>query len=151
MSRVALADGGAVRISETRGDFRITVFTAPTPLAVGPGDVSVLVLDSRSGKPRTDLPIRVTVFPIDHLERTVRVDATTEATTNKLMRAASVTFAEAGVWGIEVAAEGLEPLRFDVDVGEPPPSWHEMCLWIGWPLLVIGAFAIRQWTRARRV
>jgi hypothetical protein len=40
--------------------------------------------------------------------------------------------------------KGLDPLRFDVDVGEPPPPWHEMILWIGWPLLVIAAFAVRK-------
>jgi hypothetical protein len=150
MTRSAFADGGAVRISESRGDLQITVFTSPTPLVVGAADISVLVLDSRSGKPVVDVPIRVTAAPIDRSQRTVRVDATNEAATNKLMRAASVTFAQPGIWRIEVSVEGMEPLRFGVDVGEPPPAWHEMSLWIGWPLVVIAAFAIRQWTIARR-
>jgi hypothetical protein len=148
--QVAVADGGAVRISESRGNVQITVFTAPTPLVAGSADISVLVLEGPGGKPRVDLPIRVIVFPTDHSHRTVRVDATSEAATNKLMRAASVTFAEPGAWEIEVAVGALDPLRFGVDVGEPPPPWREMSLWIGWPLVVIAAFAVRQWTTARR-
>jgi hypothetical protein len=92
----------------------------------------------------------VTAFPIDHSVRTVRVVATSEAATNKLMRAAPVTFAQPGIWAIEVAVEGLDPLGFGVDVGEPPPPWREMSLWIGWPLVVIAAFAVRQWTAARQ-
>jgi hypothetical protein len=149
-SPAAFADGGAVRISETRGDAQITVFTAPTPLVVGSADISVLVLDSKSGKPRVDLPIRVSAFPIDHSVRTVRVDATSEAATNKLMRSASVAFAQPGIWEIDVTVEGLGPLGFGVEVDEPPPPWREMSIWIGWPLLVIAAFAVRQWMTARR-
>ena len=150
MTRPVFADGGAVRISEARGDLQVTVFTAPTPLVVGVADVSVLVLDARSGKPRIDLPIRVTAAPIDRSHRALRVEATNEAATNKLMRAASVTLGHTGTWQIEVAVEGLEPLRFGVEVGEGPPPWREMSLWIGWPVLVIAAFAVRQWTIRRR-
>ncbi len=39
-------DGGAVRFSGQQGDWRITVFTSPTPLRAGPVDVSVLVQDA---------------------------------------------------------------------------------------------------------
>jgi hypothetical protein len=149
-TRSVFADGGTVRISESRGDLEITVFTAPTPLVVGSADISVLVLDARSGKPRVDVPIRVTAVPADRSQRTVRVEATNEAATNKLMRAASVTFAQPGRWQIEATTPGLEPLRFGVEVGEGPPPWREMSLWIGWPVLLIAAFAVRQWTIARR-
>ncbi len=153
--RGAIADGGALRISETRGDVRITVFTSPTPLVVGSADVSVLVLDSQSGQPRVDLPIRVTARRKASLGDGAVAGrrsalATSEAATNKLMRAASVTFAESGTWEIEVVVDVLEPLRFDIEVGEPPPPWREMSLWIGWPLLVVAAFAIRQLAAARR-
>ncbi|HEV3259998.1 MAG TPA: hypothetical protein VG013_24230, partial [Gemmataceae bacterium] len=40
---MAMADGGAIRLSEQKGDYQITVFTAPTPLRAGPVDVSVLI------------------------------------------------------------------------------------------------------------
>jgi hypothetical protein len=43
--------GGEVRLMEKAGPFVITVFSDPTPLRVGPVDLSVLVQDRDSGRP----------------------------------------------------------------------------------------------------
>ena len=58
-SAPAYADGGSVLLSEKRGDYRITVFSSPSPFREGPVDISVLVQDAVTGQP---LPqARVTV------------------------------------------------------------------------------------------
>jgi hypothetical protein len=45
----AKADGGSLLLSEKRGGYQITVFTAPTPFRAGPVDISTLVQDASSG------------------------------------------------------------------------------------------------------
>jgi hypothetical protein len=57
----ARADGGALRASRQCGDYRVSVFTSPTPLRAGPVDVSVLVQDAATGEVQHDLPVAVTV------------------------------------------------------------------------------------------
>ena len=47
----AWGDGGTVRLSRCEGDYRISVFTAPTPFRAGPVDISVLVQDAATGEP----------------------------------------------------------------------------------------------------
>ena len=147
---VASADGGAVRFSEVRDGRRITVFTAPTPLRAGPVDVSVLVQDAATGKPLLDVPVVVSAWPIEQADRRMGVPATTEAATNKLLRAASIDFSSAGQWHLEVSVQGSTPVGFDVEVDAAPPAWLDMAWWIGWPFAAIAFFAIHQcWTRSR--
>ena len=55
----ASADGGSLRLSEKKGGYQITVFTAPTPFRAGPVDISVLVQDALTGDPMPQA--RVTV------------------------------------------------------------------------------------------
>jgi hypothetical protein len=143
---VALGDGGAVRSSERRGDRLITVFTAPTPPHAGTVDISVLVQDAGSGRPLLDLPIMVRAHPIQLPHEITEVLATTEAATNKLMRAAQLDLTEPGSWHIEVTVEGANgpPVVFDVEVVEPPPAWLRLSPWIGWPFGMIALFAIHQ-------
>jgi hypothetical protein len=143
---VAWADGGTVRASERCGEYRVTVFTAPTPLVVGPADVSVLVQDA-AGRPLPDLPVSVTAWPAGAVQRAVESAATTDAATNKLLRAAMLPLEEAGPWVIEVTADlphGQARVRCSVEVGEPPPSWLELLPWVGWPLLLVLVFAVRE-------
>lgn len=144
---VALGDGGSVRFSERRSDYRITVFTSPTPLRAGLVDVSVLVQDVNSGTLVTDVEIVVRARSIHGAQRRMSAPATTEAATNKLMRAASLEFSEPGWWHVEVAVQGTGeelPIGFDVDVAEALPPWLEMSLWIGCPVVAISFFAIHQ-------
>jgi hypothetical protein len=150
---VALGDGGAVRFSERRGDCVITVFTTPTPLRVGLVDVSVLVQDADSGNPRPDMPIMVHAHPVSHVDGTISVPATSKAATNKLMHAAELELGEPGWWHVDVVVQDLgpgPPIGFDVEVGEAPPPWLDLSLWIGWPLVAIGWFVLHQWLVHRR-
>ena len=150
---VALADGGALRFSERRDGRVITVFTTPTPLRAGPVDVSALVQDADSGRPLGDVSIVVHAHPLDHVGGSVNAPATTEAATNKLLRAARLELSEPGRWHVEVIVSGTsqgQPIGFDVEVAEAFPPWLQMSLWIGWPLVAIGLFAVHQYRIQRR-
>ena len=100
------ADGGAVRCSERRGDYRITVFTSPTPLRAGPVDISVFVQDVASGEPVPQARILVRATPRDHVGETLSHRATTAAATNKLYQAAVFDLPEPGWWDVEIVIEG---------------------------------------------
>src|SRR5580704_18909475 len=43
------ADGGTIRLSETKEAYRISAFTSPNPFRAGPVEISVLVQDADSG------------------------------------------------------------------------------------------------------
>ncbi len=71
--------------------------------------------------------------------------ATTEAATNKLLRAARLELSEGGLWHIEVSVGEIDPsqpVAFDVEVAPTPPRWQQMIPWIAWPILPIGLYAI---------
>jgi hypothetical protein len=143
----ALGDGGTLRFSGRRGDRLVTVFTAPAPLCAGPMDLSVLVQDADTGRPITNLPIDVQAQQLGHAQTAIRAAATTEAATNKLLRAARLELSEPGRWHFDVSVRGVDPsqpIGFDVEVAQPAPAWLEMSLWIAWPLVPIGLFAIHQ-------
>lgn len=143
----ARADGGDLRLSQQRGQMRITVLTSPAPLRVGPAEVSVLVQDAQTGRALVDLPVRVRLRPSHERHAGTDVPATTEAATNKLLCVAPVDFSEPGSWHIEVLVReaGEELLiAFDAEVAPAPPAWMELGLWIGWPAIAIGLFAVHQ-------
>jgi hypothetical protein len=147
------ADGGAVRLSERKGDHQITVFTSPTPLRVGPVDVSVLVLDSLGGTPISPTQILVRATPRGHPENGISHPATLEAATNKLFRTALFDLPEPGVWDVEIVIEGLrEPLRvhFEMEAEEPLTGLADLGPWIAWPAVAILVFALHQWLVRRK-
>jgi hypothetical protein len=140
------ADGGTVRLSERKGDYRITVFTSPTPLRAGPIDISVFVQDVASGEPiaRARVTVRATRRPGGE---TTYQPATTTAATNKLYQAAVFDLAEPGWWDVEIVIEGLgEPIKasFAMEAGQPLPRVWEMTPWIAWPALAIVLFGVHQ-------
>src|SRR5713226_8801439 len=85
---LATADGGTVRLSDQKGNYRITVFTAPTPLRAGPVDISVLVQDASTGEPASDVHVTIEAAWRGPPGVAIRHPATTEAATNKLYYAA---------------------------------------------------------------
>jgi hypothetical protein len=144
-STPALADGGSMRLTGTRGGYRITVFTAPTPFRAGAVDISALVQDASTGDPMT--PAKVTVRMTKPGRLALEYPATTEAATNKLFRAAQFELPESGRWALEVEVQGphgLAVIGGEVDAAEPLPRWRELWPWIGWPALAIALFGIHQ-------
>jgi hypothetical protein len=141
------ADGGTIRFSARQGDYRITVFTEPTPFRAGPVDISVLVQDVRTGQPVPQAQITVRAAPRGRWSEVIVHQATNEAATNKLFRAAVFEIPEAGWWEIEVAVEserGPARISFEVDAAEAAPPWLALWPWLGWPAVAILLFGIHQ-------
>jgi hypothetical protein len=147
------ADGGTVRFSERRGDYRITVFTSPTPLRAGPVDVSVFVQDAATGEPVADAQITVRASPREHPEAAIHQDATTEAATNKLYQAALIGLPESGWWDVTITVKGLrEPieLHFEMEADQPLPRVREMIPWMAWPVVVVLLCFVHKWLVQRK-
>jgi len=141
----ASADGGSLRLSGEKGGYRITVFTAPTPLRAGAVDISALVQDASTGDLATQ--VRVTVRMSKPGRPALEYPATNEAATNKLFRAAQFELPEPGRWEMQVQVEGLHGLAVIgglVEAAEPLPRWQVMWPWVGWPALAIMLFGIHQ-------
>jgi hypothetical protein len=142
------ADGGAVRLSERRGGYQITVFTVPTPVRAGPVDISVFVQDGATGELVPQARITVRAVSRAHPGQAICAPATAAAATNKLFQAASVELPEPGEWDVEMVIEGLcEPIRvhFEMEAAEASPHGGELGPWIAWPVLAVALFVIHQW------
>ncbi len=140
----ARGDGGTLRLSERAGPYRVSVFTAPEPLRVGPADVSVFVQDAGSGAAVGDAVVRLTLTPAAG-GRGLSCDATAEQAVNKLLRAAAVELPAAGTWDLEVDVEGpAGAARCGVTlvVGEPLPRWRQMWPWYTWPAVPVVLFVL---------
>jgi hypothetical protein len=142
------ADGGTIRFSKQCANYRITLFTAPTSLRAGTVDFSVLVQSADSEAPLLDVPVTVHVFPEGAPQRRTGGLATTAAATNKLFRAIQLELSEPGLWHVEVVV-GAPPdsarVEAELEVGPPLPSWIDLGMWIGWPLVAVLLFAGHQW------
>jgi hypothetical protein len=144
-SAPAFADGGSMCLSQDKGGYRITVFSAPTPFRAGPVDLSVLVQDPSTGDPLTQ--VLVTVRMTKSGGQSLEYPATSEAATNKLFQAAQFELPEPGPWALEVRVQGSHGLAMiggKLEAAEPSPRWLEMWPWICWPALVVSLFAIHQ-------
>ena len=143
----AAADGGAVRLSEQKGDYRITVFTAPAVLRAGPVDVSVLVQEAATGEPTPEVQVTATAVRRDSPGVALHHPATTKAATNKLYYAATFDLPEPGWYSVEVSVDGVlgkAQVLFELEAAEPLPSWLAMVPWVGWPVLAVVLFCLHQ-------
>jgi hypothetical protein len=150
----ARADGGAIRLSEQKGKYRIAVFTLPTPLRAGPVDISVLVQDADTGQPASDVQASIGVERRGSPDVALRHRATTEAATNKLYYAANFELPEPGWYSVEVSVEGPlgeAEVDFEMEAAEAPPPWLAMSPWVAWPVLAIALFGIHQLLVRRRL
>jgi hypothetical protein len=144
-SRPARGDGGLLRLAETAGDYRITVFTSPTPLRPGWVDISILVQDALSGQTIPDAMVTVRMAQGD--QPVLEYPATTEAATNKLFRAAQFELPMSGRWEVQVQVDGSHGkavVRCELEAAERLPRWREIWPWMSWPALAIALFTIHQ-------
>jgi hypothetical protein len=149
----ARGDGGIVRLLERKPPYRIAVFTAPTPFRAGPVDVSVLVQDATTSEPIPDAEVSVTMTPRARPLRALRRPATTEAATNKLLRAALFELPEPGWWEVAVAIKGVEgeaQVGFALEASDPAPKWLAVWPWLAWPAPVVVLFGVHQYLVWRR-
>jgi len=148
----AYGDGGTARFSGNVGDYRMTVFTEPTPLRAGPVDVSVLLQDRQTGGFVTDAAVTISVSHTDRPLNVNRVSATTASATNKLFQAASFEFAQPGTWniGVEVREnQQADSGEFELNVAPRFPRWVDFIFWIGFPVIPIALFGVRESVRYR--
>jgi hypothetical protein len=140
------ADGGTIRLSEQKGSYQITVFTAPTPVRAGPVDVSVLVQDASTEEPASDVQVTIKAAWRGSPAVVIR-PATTEAATNKLYYAATFDLPEPGWYALEVSiagARGEAQVYFELEAADPLPLCLALWPWVGWPVLAILLFSIHQ-------
>ncbi len=85
----------------------------------------------------------------------LRLAATRAAATNKLFYAAQFDLPTAGRWTLSAtvrsrpAAANANPgdtvtVEGPLDVAGPPPRWVELWPWIGWPVIVVLLFTLRE-------
>jgi hypothetical protein len=154
VSKLAHADGGQVRVMQQLGDYQLTVFSSPNPLRAGPVDVSVLLQDATTGQIVADAAITVELAPHDKSQAPLRAIATTDAATNKLLRAAQVELPASGRWDVRVdctTAHDQSPLavEFTMDAAPPLPRWLSVWPWFSWPIVAVLLFAIHRALVAR--
>jgi hypothetical protein len=143
----ARADGGTVRLSDQKGNYRITVFTSPTPLRAGPVDISVLVQDAATGEVASGVQVAIKVVSCGSPGVALHRPATRDAAANKLYDAAIFELPRAGCYTVDVGIDGPlgdAQVRFDVEVAEPLPPWLTILPWVGWPFLAILLFSLHQ-------
>lgn len=146
----AHGDGGLLRLNQIAGPFRISVFTAPTPLRAGVIDVSVLVQRPGDDVPILDAEVTVTLHRRD---LAVRAAATREQATNKLLYEALLQIPESGEWTLHVAvrageSEGTVSTAVDValPIGPARTYWPYLAL----PGVLIALFAVHQFLRTKQ-
>lgn len=144
---LAFADGGTLRLSEQKGDYRIAVFTSPTPLRAGPVDISVLIENAATHEPLSDVRVSFEAVCRERPGVVIRRTATNEAATNKLFQAAMLDLNEPGSWHLEVSLDGplgTTQIGLDVEAAQPLPKALAMWPWLTWPALPILFFGAHQ-------
>jgi hypothetical protein len=146
----ARGDGGTLRLNELAGPYRVALFTAPTPLRVGPVDVSVLVQDADTGQSLSDVAVEVTLTDLVS-GNSLKARAQRGTATNKLFYAAELDLQVAGAWRIDVeitGPQGTEHFTCTVEAAEPIPRWQALWMWMAWPAVPIVLFGLLE-LRAR--
>jgi len=132
------------------GGYKASVFISPDPPRAGPIEVSVLVVQDRTGKSVVDLPVTVVASPADDRNPKHRITAKAEVTTstNKMMLSAVLEIPDPGKWQFKVQIKpptgAINELTRTLDVGEPLPAWMEYAGWVLWPLAAIVLFVVHR-------
>ena len=151
--RGARGDGGTVQLTQETSGYRITVFTAPTPIRVGLVDVSVLVQDAETGNPMSEARVSIHMAPRTRPNDTIKATASHEAATNKLLQAAMLTLSSPGRWDVVARVEGPQgpaQVRFEIEAAEPLPEWRMLWPWFSWPAAVVLLFGAQQFLSHQR-
>jgi hypothetical protein len=143
----ARGDGGALRAWKEHGAYTIAVFTEPSPVVIGPVDISVLLLDRKTGEPITGAQVMVEVLPVGRPAGATRHPATIQAATNKLLRAAVFELRDTGRCEVNVDIDGPDDhaeIQFELDVGSSWSLRTGVWPWILWPLPVIASYGVHR-------
>jgi hypothetical protein len=149
---LAWADGGMVQMRQETGDLVITVFTSPSPLSVGPMDISLLLQNRNGLDPVLDASVSLVLV---HADSNIEFHArpSREQARNKLLYAAPVIFSRPGKWRMsvtvrrnekEVAAAGT------LEVGPAPGGAVSLAGLLAFPPIMIMLFVVRERLLRRR-
>jgi len=147
------ADGGTVRLSERQGNYRVTVFTAPTPLRAGPVDISVLIQDAATGEPASDVQVTIKATCRGFPAVAIQHPATTEAATNKLYYAATFDLPAPGWYALEVSVagdRGEARSYLELEAADSLPACLALWPWVAWPVVVMLLFSIHRFLVRRK-
>ena len=102
-----VVNGGRLWVAEAPiGDYRVSVFTSPTPVPPDTVDVSVLVMEVGRSGPVEGLDVRVALTPIGHTAPSQSRRATKEAADDPRYYAAKFHLGGVGEWGVAVRVAG---------------------------------------------
>lgn len=102
-----LANGGRLWVAEAPiGDYRVSVFTSPTPVPPDTVDVSVLVMEVGRSEPVEGLDVWVALTPIGHTAPSQSRRAAREAADDPRYYAAKFHLGGVGEWGVAVRVAG---------------------------------------------
>ena len=147
----ARADGGVVRLNERAGPFVVTVFTAPSPVSVGPVDVSVMVQEATDARPVLDARVSLVFRGEDGSG--LAAEATREQAQNQFLYAAPVDLPSPGRWDLQVTVErGPDSVTVATAIPVDPPAPPLLSYWpyLALPPFAIALFAVHQRSRHRR-
>ena len=143
------ADGGTVQLRKEAGALVITLFTSPSPLSVGPADISLL-LQQRNGLDPVldaDVSMRLRIDASDTEIPEIHARPTRQQAQNKLLYAAPVTLSESGKWRLALTifrnGERTDTTG-TIDVARAPGKALSYWSYIAFPPLIIALFVVRE-------
>jgi hypothetical protein len=148
----AWADGGAVQLRKETGELVITVFASPSPLSVGPTDISLLLQNRDGLDPVLDANVLL-LFRHDDSGIEFQARPTHQQAQNKLLYAAPVMFSKPGKWRITVTIRrnGQETNATGVfEVAAPHEKAVSYAGYFAFPPAMIVLFVIRERLIRRR-
>jgi len=148
----AWADGGMVQMRQETGDLIITVFTSPTPLSVGPVDLSLLLQNRNGLDPVLDASVSLDLV---HADSNIEFHASPsrEQARNKLLYAAPVIFSRPGKWRMSVTVRRKEKevvAAGTLDVASSPGRELSLAGFLAFPPVIIILFVVRERLLRRR-
>jgi hypothetical protein len=152
LAQAAWADGGAVQLRKEADGLVITVFASPSPLSIGPADVSVLLQNRDGLDPVLDANVLL-LFRHDDSGIEFQARPTDQQAQNKLLYAAPVMFSKPGKWRITVTIRRNGQETTATGILEVTPARDRAVSYAGYlsfPPAMIVLFVIRGWLIRRR-
>ena len=146
------ADGGTVQLRKEVGDLVITVFTSPTPLSIGPVDLSLLLQNRNGLDPILDATVSLVLV---HADSNIEFHArpSREQARNKLLYAAPVMLSQPGEWRISVTVlrNGKEAAAVGtLEVAPAADRSLSLAGFLAFPPIMIMLFVVREGLLRRR-
>ncbi len=148
---IAAADGGRVELSQVVGTTRVTVFSSPTPIIVGPIDISILSQDDPHGTILHDRTIDVICnHEASGMQITQR--ATQDQATNRLLQSAKFHLPQPGIWSVTIRLDDspTDQVTFALHAGQPPTNGKWLILIASSPLVYLLMHLLRERVRTQK-